>query len=200
MDLTSGQWLDAVEQKLAYLRTESNRTAQQSVALREELAENKLQRWLQKLTELQGNTSRDLALAWALEAATSVLSADFGNIQRMHPSGEGLVLEAQRGFGSSFLKFFEYANDRHSACGLAMQEHRPVVVEDVECSPIFENTQALEELQKASVRAVRSMPLVDGKGQLVGMMSVHYRTPRLHSEAELRRMKLLANAVARLMK
>jgi signal transduction protein with GAF and PtsI domain len=199
MDLTTGQWLEAVEEKLAYLRTESNRTAQQAVALREEAAEKKLQRWLQKLTELQGNASRDLALAWALEAATSVLSADFGNVQRMHPSGGGLVLEAHRGFGRSFLNFFEYTSDRHSACGLAMQEHRPVVVEDVECSPIFENTQALEELQKASVRAVRSMPLVDGKGQLVGMMSVHYRSPRLHSEAELRRMRLLANAVAKLL-
>jgi GAF domain-containing protein len=201
MDLTtSGQWLDAVEQKLAHLRAESNRTAQQAIALREELAENKLQRWLQKLVELQGNASRDLALTWALEAATSVLSADFGNIQRMHPSGEGLVLEAQRGFGRSFLNFFEYSNDRHSACGLAMQEHRPVVVEDVECSPIFENTPALEELQKACVRAVRSMPLVDSKGLLVGMISVHYRRPRPHSEAEVRRMKLLANAVARLLK
>jgi GAF domain-containing protein len=178
---------------------ESNRTLQQSAAAREEIAEKKLQIWLQKLTDLQGHASRDLALEWALEAATCVLSADFANIQRVHPCGEGLVLEAQRGFGSSFLNFFEYANDRHSACGLALKEHRPVSVEDAECSPIFANTPALEELQKAGVRAVRSMPLVDSKGQIVGMISVHYSRPRVHAESELRRLQLLADGVAQLM-
>ncbi|RBP40550.1 GAF domain-containing protein [Roseimicrobium gellanilyticum] len=200
MDLTGGQWLDGVEQQLAHLRRESNRTAAQSVAAREEAADAKLQIWLQKLTELQGLASRDVALTWALEAATSVLSADFANVQRLHPTGQGLILEAQRGFGRSFLNFFEFTNDRHSACGLAMQEHRPVIVEDVNTSPIFADTQSLDELQKASVRAVRSMPLVDGTGQMLGMISVHYCRPRAHVVSELKRLQLLAAAVARLLK
>lgn len=199
MDLTGGQWLDAVEQRLANLRIESNRTMQQSAAVREETAERRLQIWLQKLTDLQGHACRDLALEWALEAATCVLSADFANIQRLHPNGEGLVLEAQRGFGSSFLNFFEYASDRHSACGLALKEHRPVIVEDAHCSPIFANTRALEELQKAGVRAVRSMPLVDGKGQMLGVISVHYSRPRPQIVSEVKRLQILAGAVARLL-
>lgn len=199
MDLTGGQWRDGLEQKLAHLRKESMRTAEQSVAAREEAADTRLEIWLRKLTNLQGNTSRDMASAWALEAATSVLSADFANIQRLHPSGRGLVLVAQRGFGRSFLDFFEFVDDRHSACGMALHEHRPVVVEDANTSPIFADTASLDELQKAGVRAVRSMPLVDGKGQMLGMISVHYSRPRAHSGSELKRFQILAGVVARLL-
>lgn len=109
------------------------------------------------------------------------------------------MLEAQRGFRKSFLNFFEFTNDRHSACGLALQEHRPVIVEDVNSSPTFANTKGLEELQRAGVRAVRSMPLVDEKGNILGMLSVHYSRPRLCLESELKRLQLLADAVVRLM-
>ena len=199
MNLTGGQWLEGVEKKLAHLRLESTRTAQQSATAREEAADARLKIWLERLTDLQGDASRDFAFAWALEAATSVLSADFGNIQRLNPNGKGLVLTAQRGFKNSFLNYFAFANDQHSACGLAFQEQRPVVVEDVNSSPIFANTQGLDELQKAGVRAVRSMPLVGSKGQTLGMISVHYNRPRAHSGTELKRLKLLADAVARLL-
>ena len=193
-----GHWFDEIERQLAHLRLESARAVQGSAAAREGAAEAKLKIWLEKLTALETYASRDLALELALEAATAVLSADFANVQRIHPSGRGLVLEAHRGFGQSFLNFFEFVEDRHSACGLALQEHRPVIVEDVISSPIFANTRGLEELQLAGVRSVRSVPLVGSSGQVLGMLSVHWHRPRAHSDAELKRLQALAGAIARL--
>ncbi|MBV8381894.1 MAG: GAF domain-containing protein, partial [Planctomycetaceae bacterium] len=85
---------------------------------------------------MRAGTGRDAVLDSALDAALSVASADCANIQLIHPNRRGLVLKAQRGFEPPFLDFFAYVDDSHSACGVALRERRPVVVEDVSRSPI----------------------------------------------------------------
>jgi GAF domain-containing protein len=180
----------------AQLRAGTICAIQQATVMREEAAETRLHLWLERLTQLRPHTSRDTALEWALDAALSVSSADCANIQLVHPVGHRLVLKAQRGFSAPFLDFFEVVDDRHSACGVALKEHRPVFVQDVVWSPIFAQTRALDVMLEAGIRGVASTPLIDHAGQLLGMLSVHYHRPRAYIDSDLARLQALAAAVA----
>jgi GAF domain-containing protein len=183
---------------LAQVRAEAICARQRAIAMKEEAAESRLHLWLERLRELPAHTGRDMALERALDAALSVASADCANIQRVHPSGRGLVLEAQRGFWPPFLDFFAFVDDGNTACGVALEQRRPVVVEDIIRSPIFVGTRGLEVLLEAGIRAVKSAPLIGRQGQMLGMISVHYRKPRAHVDSELTRLQALAASVAAL--
>jgi GAF domain-containing protein len=182
----------------AQLRAEAVRDIQQATAMKDEAAEMRLHLWLERLAPLRAHAGRGAALERALDAAISVLSADCANIQRVPPGGRGLVLQAQRGFRPPFLDFFAFVDDRQTACGVALTEHRPVVVEDILRSPIFVQTRGLGVLLEAGIRAVKSTPLIGHTGQVLGMLSVHYRQPRAHLDSDLTRLQALAAAVAAL--
>jgi GAF domain-containing protein len=182
--------------RYARFHAEARCLIQQATALKEEAAAMRLRLWLEWLPRLRRHADRDTALERALDAAISVGSADGANIQLVHPSRCGLVLKAQRGFRRPFLDFFAFVSDRHSACGVALEERRPVVVEDVLRSPIFAQTTGLDVMLEAGVRAVKSLPLVGPAGRILGMLSVHYRRPRAHIDSDLTRLQTLAAAVS----
>jgi GAF domain-containing protein len=169
---------------------------QEATAMKEEAVAMRLHLWLERLKQLRMSTSRATALECALDAALSVTSADSANIQLVHPGRRGLVLKAQRGFRGPFLDFFAFVDDRHTACGLALKERRPVFVEDILRSPIFLQTRGLEVMLEAGIRAVKSTPLIGPTGQILGMLSVHYRRPRAYLDSDLTRFQALAAAVA----
>ena len=73
-----------------------------------------------------------------------------------------------------------------------IQRGERVIVEDVERSPIFAGTPALEIQLKAGVRAIQSTPLVSRSGRPLGMFSTHYKTPHRPEERVLRVLDLLA--------
>jgi GAF domain-containing protein len=180
------------------LRAGAIRDIQQATAMREQAAQTRLQIWLERLTQLKGNTCPHTSFEQALDAAVSVASADCANIQLIHASGRGLVLKAQRGFGQSFLDFFEFVDDDYTACGLALKERRSVVVHDIISSPIFGHTRGLEVMLEAGIRAVKSTPLVGPSGQVLGMLSVHYHRPNAHIDSDLVRLQVLARVVGTL--
>jgi GAF domain-containing protein len=169
---------------------------QDAVAMKEEAAEIRLRLRLERFAHRGACIPREKALEQSLDAAMSVLSADYANIQLVHPKPRGLVLEAQRGLSPAFLNFFAFVNDRHTACGLAFKERRPIVIEDIVRSPIFAQTRALEVLLEAQIRAVKSTPLISRTGRMLGMISVHYRQPRAHIDSDLTRFRKLAAAIA----
>src|SRR5262245_44296416 len=147
-----------------------------SVLLREEFTHLRLASWEQWLAN-DDVWSSSRIWDWVLDAALTVGSADYANIQLVHPRLRGLELMAQRGFQLPFLEFFRFVSDDHSACGAALKRQRPVIVEDVSNSLIFANTPQLEVILDAGVRAVKSLPLMGHSGRMLGMLSVHYRRP-----------------------
>ena len=135
------------------------------------------------------------AWEWVLDAAMCVGSADYANVQLVHPRLQGLELTAQRGFHPPFLKFFRFVTDSHSACGAALKRRRPVVVGDVTDSSIFARPPQLEVILDAGVRAVTSVPLIGEKGRMLGMLSVHYREPHGNKNGEVTGLKVLAHTI-----
>ena len=148
---------------------------------------------LQKLGTLfvrEGNL--DAALGEIVEAAIAVSGADFGNIQMLDPESSELKIVAQRGFSEWWLDFWNHVGEGQGACGTALRRGERVIVEDVEQSPIFVGTPALDMQLKAGVRAIQSTILVSRSGKRLGMLSTHFKTPHRPDDRVLRLLDLLA--------
>jgi GAF domain-containing protein len=114
-----------------------------------------------------------------------LLQADKGNLQLFDTSSSAPTIAAQRGFNTPFLQFFEYVREDGLACAVAMRSKKRVIVEDVASSDIFADQASLKAMLDAEVRAVISTPLMSSRGTLLGIISIHFRTPHCSTEPEL---------------
>ncbi|MFD0413782.1 GAF domain-containing protein [Streptomyces sp. NPDC127108] len=130
----------------------------------------------------------------ALTAAFEITGAPMGNAQVHDPAGGVLRIVAQRGFHHPFLTFFETVADRDTACGVAAQDRKPVLVEEVTSCPVFLGTPALDALEEAGVGAVVSVPITSGDGALIGVVSTHHARARQWTDEERRALEGLARA------
>ena len=131
-----------------------------------------------------------------VDVAMDITGSDFGNIQLVDPGSSDLRIVAQRGFESWWLDFWNTVSVGQGTCGTALERGERVVVEDVERSPIFVGTPALEIQQRAGVKAVISTPLVSRSSKPIGMFSVHFRSPQRFTDETLHRLDLLARHAA----
>lgn len=131
-----------------------------------------------------------------VDAAIAISGADFGNIQILDQKSQLLRIEVHRGFPAWWLEFWESTDKGWGTCGTAFERGERVIVEDIEQSPIFVGTPALDIQRKAGVRAIQSSPLLSRSGQILGILSTHYRTPRRPDERVLRLLDLLARQTA----
>jgi signal transduction histidine kinase/FixJ family two-component response regulator len=131
-----------------------------------------------------------------VDAAIAISGADFCNVQLLDPKSSLLKIEAQLGFPKWWIDFWNSNSGAKGACGTALERGERVIVEDVEQSPVFAGTEALEIQLKAGVRAVQSTPLVSRSGKLLGIFSTHYRKPHRPDAGALRLLDLLARQTA----
>ncbi|MGN6423221.1 MAG: GAF domain-containing protein [Asticcacaulis sp.] len=138
----------------------------------------------------------DDSLYEILDASIEITQADFGNIQIVNASGDALLLAAQRGFAQAFVEHFAVVplNDASSVCGRAAQSHQRLKVVDVEADERFAPHRKIA--RDASIRAFQSTPLLSRNGQLLGMLSTHFRLPRLPDEQHLHMLDLYAAQAA----
>jgi two-component system CheB/CheR fusion protein len=131
-----------------------------------------------------------------LATAVSITSADMGSVQAMDASSNALKIIACQGFDDVFLDFFNSVHSGQYVCGNAMLRMERIIVEDIETSEFFVGTPALDILRAAGVRAVQSSPLISRTGELLGMLSTHYRRPLRPSDRDLHCIDLLARQAA----
>ena len=189
--------VDRLLKRAQRVRLEQFTQSRSARELREMSVETRLAARLQRLAGFSPGIGREAVLQASLEAAIAVFGADFGNIQRVVHRGMGLEIVAQHGFEAPFLNYFAYVRDSSTPCGIALRAGDLVCVQDVATSQLFQGTEALEKLLAAQVRAVSSMPLTSARGEVIGMLSIHYRSPREHSPSERLRMRALAKVVGR---
>jgi GAF domain-containing protein len=128
-----------------------------------------------------------------LEDALSLLHADRGNVQIVDPVTGSLVLVMQAGFSDEFLEYFAVVKDDGSACGRTASQHAQTVIGDVNTDPGFAPHREIAAASR--FRAVQSTPLVDQSGQLVGVLSTHYRRPYLPPARDLGLMRRLGELI-----
>jgi GAF domain-containing protein len=111
-----------------------------------------------------------------LSSTLQLTAADFGNVQLFDSSRRALKLVAHRGFQHEFLTYFNTVNnDDDCACGSAMNCRSRVAVTDVATDPVFGDGESRQVILRADVQSLQSTPLVDSSGNLVGVLSTHFR-------------------------
>ena len=132
-----------------------------------------------------------------LDAAISLMSSDMASMQVFDPERNQLRLIAWKGFHPQSAAFWEWVYlDSASTCGLALSTGCRMVVPDTETSEFMLGTADLDEYRRSHIRAVQSTPLVSRSGQLLGMISTHWRKPHQPTEHALWLLDVLARQAA----
>jgi PAS domain S-box-containing protein len=132
-----------------------------------------------------------------VDAATGLMSSDMASMQLLDPQRDQLRLLAWKGFHPQSAVFWESVHfNSASTCGIALATGSRVVVPDVDVCDFMAGTADLDEYRRSDIRAVQSTPLVSRSGQLLGMVSTHWRKPHQPTERALWRLDVLARQAA----
>lgn len=191
----------AIARQLAF-SIQRNRTQRQlherDTALAEELAATRL---LQSLSvELAHEVDVEALYEKILDVAKTMLRSDFASMQQYFPHlgahGE-LKLLGFRGFNPEAAKFWTWVRaDSSCTCGRALATRQRVVASDVEEAPYMAGTPDLASYRNTGIRSVQSTPLLSRRGELVGMISTHWREAHEPSDRDLRLLDILARLAA----
>lgn len=133
-------------------------------------------------------------------AAMFIMRADFASMQVIsteHGAGRHLRLLTFHGFSPRAAKFWKCVQvDSSSTCGLALKSGQRAVIRDVANSDVLAGTDDLAMYLETGIRAVQSTPLVSRSGELLGMISTHWRNPHQPAERDLRLLDILARQAA----
>jgi signal transduction histidine kinase len=129
-----------------------------------------------------------------LRAALAVHGTDLGLLSLCDMQFDGVNVKVHSGFDEEFLKEVEWVPRGLGSCGTSYEQRKRVVVEDVEVDPIFAPLR--ETARIGGFRAVHSTPLITRRGNIIGVLSVHFRQPHRPSERETRLMDLYAQMAA----
>jgi PAS domain S-box-containing protein len=129
-----------------------------------------------------------------LDAMVGLHGADFGIVQLVERESGDLVIVAHRGMPEAFLAHFARTHDVGSADGRATHSGERAIVEDVMTDPGYAPHLAIAAV--GDFRAVQSTPLISHKGELLGVISTHFRNPCSFSQGVLRFTDLYARYAA----
>jgi PAS domain S-box-containing protein len=132
-----------------------------------------------------------------LDAAVSIMHADFGTVQVLDAALGVLRLLTSKGFEpGAVAAWAQVGTDSANACAAALRQGTRIVVRDVEDWAPLSGTAELEHMRQCGVRSVQSTPLRARDGRLVGMLSTQWRVPRVPTQRELRLFDVIARQAA----
>lgn len=133
-----------------------------------------------------------------LDAATSIMHSDCASVQMLED--EKLRLLAWRGFHADSGRFWQQVrHDSAASCGKVLLTGERYVIVDTEAAEALAGTADLDEFRRSGIRAVQSTPLRSRSGELLGVISTHWRAPYEPTTGELRLFDVLARLTADLM-
>jgi PAS domain S-box-containing protein len=132
-----------------------------------------------------------------VEAAANLMKSDAASIQVLDRDRNALQLKAWKGFEPQAAAAWEWVEiDATTSCGVAFNSQRRVVIPDIEACDAIAGTDSLQNYRQAKLRSMQSTPLVSRSGDLLGMISTHWRVPHEPSESDLRQLDVLARQAA----
>jgi PAS domain S-box-containing protein len=135
-----------------------------------------------------------------LDAAVSMMRSDFASLQQFHPErgqhGE-LHLLGCRGYDPAAAKFWEWVRaDSGCSCGEVMRTGQRVIIPDVRTCAFMAGSTDQANALRLGMLAMHSTPLISRSGNLVGMISTHWKQPHQPSDRDLRMFDVLARQAA----
>jgi PAS domain S-box-containing protein len=177
--------------------TERKRAAEEMLALKNDLAVELAA--MKRLSELSNRLLRETELepllSEVLNATIELQNADMGTVQLYDLKTRRLEVAAQHGFDPELLR--EYAN--HSVGGVrarAIALRQRVIISDVEQD--LEFAPHRQFAAAAGFRAVQATPLLRANGDVLGVITIHFRLTHQPSERDLRLTDLYAQQAAQL--
>jgi len=183
---------------LASVAIASKRVTDELVRARQELEEELADtRLLQDISmRLLASGDADSLYREIVDAAATIMQSQFASMQALMDDGR-LKLLASLGFDACADEFWKWVTlDSKSTCGEALRTRRRVFVSDLEQCGFMAGSDDLATYRHLGIRAVQTTPLVSRKGQVIGMISTHWHTPREVSEHDLRLFDILVRQAA----
>lgn len=138
-----------------------------------------------------------------LDTAVSIMHADCASLQMLReyadkPENCGVLrLLACRGLHEESARFWDsVAVGTGSTCSAALRSFKRCIVPDIEQSEIPAGTLDLDEYRRSGIQAVQSTPLISRSGELIGMISTHWRRPYEPGASELHMFDILVRQIS----
>ncbi|HEV7859906.1 MAG TPA: ATP-binding protein [Pyrinomonadaceae bacterium] len=187
-----------LQQKASTLQAEIAERKQAEDALRVVKEELEVQvEDLRRLHDMSVSLTSTLDVESVLEevlgAAMSVQGTDLGLLSLCDTERGGLNVKVHSGF-DKVLKDGEWVTSGAVICGTCYEQGQRLVIEDVEADDAFAAYREVARL--VGFRACHSTPLFTRHGNIIGVLSVHFRQPHRPSERETRLIDLYARMAA----
>jgi GAF domain-containing protein len=135
-----------------------------------------------------------------VDDAVALMRSDYASIQMLFPergTGGELLLLAYRGFNPPAARFWEWVRaDSKSTCGLALRATQRVVAPDIAACDFMADSDDQQVYLQTGILACQTTPLIARAGDVVGMISTHWRTPHQPTEEDFRQFDNLAKQAA----
>lgn len=135
-----------------------------------------------------------------VDVAVALMRSDYASLQMLYPergSGGELRLLSFRGFNPQAATFWEWVRaDSKSTCGIALRDSKRVVAPDIATCDFMADSEDRQIYLQTGIHACQTTPLIARAGNVVGMISTHWRTPHQPSETDFRLFDILAKQAA----
>jgi len=147
-------------------------------------------------SELLGEHQVERLYKKIVDAAASIMHSDFASMQTYHAKRGELYLLANRGFSVEAARFWERVRPTSAtSCGIALKSGQRVIIADIDEDPMVVG-EDLEMLRHNNMYAMQSTPLMSRGGEVLGMITTHWRQPYRPEEQELWHLDILARQAA----
>jgi len=135
-----------------------------------------------------------------LNAATAIMHSEMATMQILIPEKNELLLLAFKGFDPEIIKYWEWVKKGdQSACGTALEKSKRIIIPDIEISEFVNTEKDRAAHRLTGVRAAQSTPLITRSGQLIGMITTHWKTVHEPADRELDLFDVLARQASDLL-
>ena len=112
-----------------------------------------------------------------LQQAMIICRTKAGTLQLINKKNNTLEIASSFGLSPEFIEYFKVVTcDDGSVCGRALQKKETIFIEDLTTDRFF--AKHLYLALQNNIIAVRSTPLITSLGKVIGMISVHFNTPK----------------------
>lgn len=132
-----------------------------------------------------------------VDAATAMMRAPYGSLQRYDQATGQLEMIASHGLDEEAAQYWQWVKaGQATTCGKALELCDRVLVPDFETCEFMVGSDDQIAFRKAGVRAAQSTPLLTRGGRLVGMITTHWTQRHKPSERDLRLFDTIARQAA----
>jgi GAF domain-containing protein len=130
-----------------------------------------------------------------LQQAMVICGTKAGTVQLINKKNNTLEIANSFGLSPEFIEHFKVVTcDDGSVCGRALQKRETIFIEDLTTDKVF--AKHLNLALQNNIIAVRSTPLISSLGKVIGMISVHFNTPRKLSRNSIEEMESFCRKAA----